>query len=105
MERLHIDLSGPIRATPLNGKKYGFVIVYNYSIFAWVKFLAHKDESYKVFTTFCKTSDRGGQNKKGFCVSKVRSDRGGKFENELFEKYLEENGVPKYFSFKNTSTK
>ena len=33
LELLHIDLFGPIRTTSLGGKKYGLVIVDNYSIF------------------------------------------------------------------------
>ncbi|GKC57468.1 retrovirus-related pol polyprotein from transposon TNT 1-94 [Tanacetum coccineum] len=36
---LHMDLCGPMRVASVNGKKYMFVIVYDYSRFTWVKFL------------------------------------------------------------------
>ena len=49
-----MDLLGPTRTLSLGGKKYGFVIVNNYSRYAWVYFLAHKHESFKVFEIFCK---------------------------------------------------
>ncbi|RDX77354.1 hypothetical protein CR513_42541, partial [Mucuna pruriens] len=43
LELLHIDLFEPTRTTLLGGKHYGLVM-----------FLAHKDESFKVFSVFCK---------------------------------------------------
>ena len=36
LEILHIDLFGPNRTTNLRGKKYGLVIVDDYSRFTWV---------------------------------------------------------------------
>ena len=36
--------------------------------------------------------------KKGFCISKIRSDHGGEFENESFKKFCEENGIDHNFS-------
>lgn len=42
----------------------------------------HSDESYKVFTSFCKNV----QNEKSFCLTKVRSDHAGEFGNGLFGK-------------------
>src|SRR3954465_14737860 len=44
LELLHIDLFGPVKTTSINGKKYGLVIVDDYSHWTWVKFLKHKDE-------------------------------------------------------------
>ena len=62
LELLHIDLFGPTRTPSLAGKKYGLVIVDDYSRFTWVHFLAHKHESYKAFEIFSKHV----QNEKGF---------------------------------------
>src|ERR1044072_2893244 len=53
LELLHIDLFGPIKTASINGKKYGLVIVDDYSRWTWVKFLRSKDESHSVFATFC----------------------------------------------------
>ena len=49
LELIHMDLFGPIRTTSLGGKKYGFVIVDDYSRYIWVMFLAHKDEAFTIF--------------------------------------------------------
>ena len=53
LELLHIDLFGPVKTASISGKKYGLVIVDDYSRWTWVKFLRHKDESHSMFSTFC----------------------------------------------------
>ncbi|GKB27545.1 retrovirus-related pol polyprotein from transposon TNT 1-94 [Tanacetum coccineum] len=42
---LHMDLCGPMRMESINGKKYILVIIDDYSLFTWVKFLRSKDEA------------------------------------------------------------
>jgi len=54
LELLDIDLFGPTRTIFVNGKKYGLVVMDNYSRWTWVMFLAHKDESFEVLLKFCK---------------------------------------------------
>ena len=49
-----MDLFGCTRTTSLGGKRYGLVIVDDYSRFTWVLFIAHKDETFKVFKKFYK---------------------------------------------------
>ena len=49
LELLHMDLFGPTRTTSLGGKRYGLMIVDDYSRFTWVMFLAHKDETFSLF--------------------------------------------------------
>ncbi|RDY02773.1 hypothetical protein CR513_13728, partial [Mucuna pruriens] len=44
----------PTRTSSLGEKYYGLVVVYDYSIWTWVMFLAHKDEYFKVFSIFYK---------------------------------------------------
>lgn len=50
LELLHVDLFG--LAKTVNGKKYGLVIIDDFSRWTWVKFLKHKDESHSIFTIF-----------------------------------------------------
>ncbi|RDY14801.1 hypothetical protein CR513_00065, partial [Mucuna pruriens] len=54
LELLHIDLFGPTITVSLGGKHYGLVVIDDYSRWTWVIFLAHKDESFKVFSIFYK---------------------------------------------------
>lgn len=52
LELMHINLFGPVKTAFVNGKKYGLVIVDDYSRWTWIKFLKHKDESHSMFSTF-----------------------------------------------------
>ena len=47
-----MDLFGPTRTTSLGEKRYGLVIVDDFSRFTWIIFLAHKDEIFSTFTKF-----------------------------------------------------
>ena len=80
IELLHIDLFGPVNTTSVYGSKYGIVIVDDYNIWTWVKFLRSKDNAYVVFSNFCTQI----QSEKEMKILKVRSDHGGEFENEQF---------------------
>jgi len=51
LELLHIDLFGLVSIASLYGSNYGLVIVDDYSIWTWVKFLRTKDDAYDVFET------------------------------------------------------
>lgn len=55
----------------------------DYSSFTWTLFLSSKDETYSIFEKFAKVI----QNKKDTNTILIRSDRGGKFENHLFDNY------------------
>jgi len=57
-------------------------------------FLTHKDESFDIFYKYCKKI----QNEKEIFISSIRSDHGGEFENVLFEKNYEDNGIHHNFS-------
>lgn len=94
LELLQIYLFGPVKTAYVKGKKYGIVIVDDYSRWTWVKFLRHKDESHFVFSTFCSQV----QNEKNFRIVKFVSDNGGEFENKYFEKLFDENDIFHDFS-------
>ncbi|GJT92472.1 retrovirus-related pol polyprotein from transposon TNT 1-94 [Tanacetum coccineum] len=51
---LHMDLCGPMRVASVNGNKYILVIVDDYSLFTWVKFLRSKDEALDFIIKFLK---------------------------------------------------
>ncbi|RDX89685.1 hypothetical protein CR513_28555, partial [Mucuna pruriens] len=77
----------PTRTLSLEGKKYGFVIIDDYSRFIWVYFLSHKHESHEVFEIFYKRV----QNEKGICIFVIRSDHGKGFGNFEFKILCEKN--------------
>jgi transposase InsO family protein len=94
LELLHIDLFGPVSTTSINGKKYGFVIVDDYSRWTWVKFLRVKDDAYDLFNIFFTQI----QSEKDLRILKVISDHGGEFENEPFATFCEDHGIVHEFS-------
>ncbi|GKA84457.1 retrovirus-related pol polyprotein from transposon TNT 1-94 [Tanacetum coccineum] len=54
LHTLHMDLCGPMSVQSNNKKRYILVIVDDYSIFTWVKFLRSKDETPKFVIKFLK---------------------------------------------------
>ena len=83
-----------MKTASVNGKKYGLVMVDDYSRWTWVKLLKHKDESYSVFACFCSQV----QNEKDCKIVRVQSDHSGEFENKEFEKLFDSNGIIHDFS-------
>jgi hypothetical protein len=101
LELLHIDLFGPVKIASIDGKKYGLVIIDDYSRWTWVKLLKHKDESHFMFSTFCLLVHTEMNCK----IVKVRSDHGGEFENKHFKNIFDSNGISHDFSCSRTPQK
>jgi len=78
-----MDLFGPSRTMSLGGNYYGLVIVDDYSRFTWTIFIATKDETNHAFKGFAKVI----QNPKNCGISSIKSDHGGEFQNEKFDKF------------------
>jgi len=53
LELLHNYVFWPLHTESISGKKYGLVIVDDYSRWAWVKFLITIYEAYDVLSHFC----------------------------------------------------
>ena len=94
LELLHMDLFGPTRTTSLGGKKYGLVIVDDFSRYTWISFLAHKDETFDAFKRFYKKVT----NLKNLSIISIRSDHGTEFENHNFDEFCNEHGINHNFS-------
>ena len=77
LELLYMDLFGPTRTTSLGEKKYGLIIVDDFSRFTWVMFLAHKDETFELFLKFFKRIS----NEKNTTIVSIRSDHRTEFQN------------------------
>jgi len=91
---LHMDLFRPSRTMSLGGNYYGLVIVDDYSSFTWTLSIATKDETYHAFKRFFKVI----QNEKNCSISSIKTDDGGEFQNEKFDKYCSKSGIKHNFS-------
>ena len=89
-----MDLFGPTRTTSLGGKKYGLVIVDDYSRFTQVLFLAHKSDTFIIFIKYFKKII----NEKKTTIIIIRSDHGSEFDISLFERFCNKNGITHKFS-------
>jgi len=94
LELLHMDLFGPSRIKSFGGNYYALIIVDDYSRYTWTFFLTLKSKAFKAFKKFAKMI----QNEKDLKIKVLRSDHGSEFQNELFEKFCEENGIMHNFS-------
>ena len=89
-----LDHSNYHHTKSLGGNYYGLVIVDDYSRFTWTLFIATKDSACLAFKKFSKVM----QNEKGYRISTIKSDNGGKFQNERFDKFCEKYGIKYNFS-------
>ena len=51
LELIHMDLMGPTRTQSINGKRYIFLAVDDFTRFTWVNFLKEKSNTFEVFKT------------------------------------------------------
>nr|GEW70210.1 Gag-Pol polyprotein [Tanacetum cinerariifolium] len=86
---LHMVLCGPMRVESVNGKKYIFVIVDDYSRFTWVKLLRSKDETLDFIIKFLKMI----QVRLKVPVRHIRTDNETEFVNQTLHDYYEEVGI------------
>ncbi|GKD43849.1 retrovirus-related pol polyprotein from transposon TNT 1-94, partial [Tanacetum coccineum] len=86
---LHMDLCGPMRVASVNGKKYIFVIIDDYSRFTWVKFLRSKDEALDFIIKFLKII----QVRIKMTVRRIKTDNGTEFVNQTLRAYYEKIGI------------
>nr|GFB88829.1 hypothetical protein [Tanacetum cinerariifolium] len=86
---LHMDLYGPMRVESVNGKKYIFVIVDDYSRFTWVNFLRSNLEAPNFIIKFLKMI----QVRLKVPVRRIRTDNRTEFVNQTLCEYYEEVGI------------
>ena len=77
----------------LSGNFYALVILDDYSRFTWILFLAAKNDKFHAFKRLAKVLE----NEKSFKIVSIRSDHGGKFQNEKFEHFWEKHGIKHNF--------
>ena len=93
-ELLHVDLFGPPTWDSLGGKKYGLVIVDDYSRYTWVFFLKTKDEAKINFIDFAKQA----QHKFDKEILAIRTDNGSEFKNCTLKEFLSDQGIEHQYS-------
>ena len=88
-----MDLFGPYRTKSLGGNYFALVLD-DYSRFTWTFFISSKSDTFQFFRKFAKIV----QNEKDLKIKSIRSDHGGEFQNESFEKFCEHHDIYHNFS-------
>jgi hypothetical protein len=94
LELIHSDVFGPVKQTSVSGMWYMVTFIDDYSRYVWVFFMKEKYETFSKFLEF-KTTVEGEVRKKIRCL---RSDNGGEYTSEEFNRYLKECGIRHQFT-------
>ncbi|KAL9996280.1 putative RNA-directed DNA polymerase [Helianthus debilis subsp. tardiflorus] len=94
LERLHMDLFGPVNVKNITGDSYCLVVTDDYSRFSWVMFLKSKDETFDSLMVLFKKIENLYQRP----ICRIRSDNGTEFKNSKMEEYCDERGILHEFS-------
>nr|GEX36168.1 retrovirus-related Pol polyprotein from transposon TNT 1-94 [Tanacetum cinerariifolium] len=95
IELLHKDLFGPSVVQSFVRNLYTLVIVDNYSLYTWTRFLKTRFEAFKQLEIFSKKI----QNQLRCLIASIRMDHGREFDNELqFGEFCNANSITHNFS-------
>ncbi|KAJ0938273.1 putative RNA-directed DNA polymerase [Helianthus annuus] len=94
LERLHMDLFGPVNVKSITGDLYCLVVTDDYSRFSWVTFLQSKDQTFGSLITLFRKIENLYQAR----IQRIRSDNGTKFKSSKMEVYCDERGILHEFS-------
>jgi hypothetical protein len=89
LQLVHSDVCGPMQTESLGGHKYFVTFIDDYSRCCHVYFLKHKSEVPEKFKEFQALTE----NDAGKKIQILRSDRGGEYLSQDFEKYLKHQGI------------
>jgi transposase InsO family protein len=88
---LHMHIVGPSRVRSMGGKWYVLVIVYDYSHYSCVFFLASKDEVFEHSRSLALRLNNEHPN----YLKAIHSDNGTEFRNASFDQFCLEHGIDK----------
>ncbi|UYV78056.1 hypothetical protein LAZ67_15003332 [Cordylochernes scorpioides] len=89
LEKLHIDLCGPMKISTLGESKYMLTVVDQYTRRFFIEFLRTKDET----ATRLKRLITRRENETNLKVKAIRTDNRGEFINEDLNQFLTEKGI------------
>lgn len=89
LELIHGDLCGPITPISHSGKRYLLVLIDDFSRKTWIYFLADKSEVFETFKTFKNFAEKEAKT----AICGFRTDRGGEFTSNEFNKFCKDNGI------------
>lgn len=98
LDYVHSDVWGPSKTSSLGGKHYYVTFVDDFSQSIWVYTLKKKDEVLGVFLKWKKMMET----QTGKKIKRLRTDNGGEYKNEVFNKVCEDEGIVRHFTVRHT---
>lgn len=89
LELIHSDVCGPMENISIGGSRYYVLFVDDYSKMAFVYFMKSKCEVFKFFKEFQSMVEKQTERK----IKILRTDNGGEFCSQDFERYLKQAGI------------
>jgi len=89
LDLVHTDLCGPMGVDSIGGARYVMVLLDDHSRYPWVYFLRAKSDATKFFKDWLIKVERLTEHK----LEIIRSDNGGEYTSNAFEKYLTDLGI------------
>ncbi|XP_035844472.1 uncharacterized protein LOC118491109 [Helianthus annuus] len=94
LERLHMDLFGPVNVKSITGCLYCLVVTDDYSRFSWVTFLKTKDETFESLLRLFRKIENLYRTR----IQRLRSDNGTEFKNNKMGEFCDRRGILQEFS-------
>jgi len=94
LELIHLDLNGPMQQVSFGGCQYFMLLIDDFTKFTAVYFLKKKSdtaESFKAYKTHVERQHQGSG--KDYIIKAVRTDAGGEYTGEAFQRELRRCGI------------
>jgi len=102
LQLIHSEIYGPLPVTSHGGICYFIFFIDDFLRKIWVYFLKEKSEAFQIFKDF----KAGVENKTGLKIQTLKTDHGGEYLSNNFERYCKDHGIKRqqtarYISQKN----
>ena len=89
---VHVDICGPIKPSSNGKSNYFLLFIDDFSRKTWVYFLKGKDKAFGAFQKFKAVVE----NKSGYAIKALRTDRGEEFTSLEFNKFCEAHAIHRF---------
>ncbi|CAL2227983.1 unnamed protein product [Prunus armeniaca] len=89
LELVHTDVCGPMQTVIEARNRYFLIFIDDCTRMCWIYFLRYKSEVFNVFKKFKATVEF----QSGYKLKKLRSDRGGEYTSNEFNRFCDEMGM------------
>jgi len=98
LDYVHSDVWGPSKTASMGGKHYYVTFVDDYSRRVWVYALKKKDEVLGCFLNWKNMVET----QTGRRIKRLRTDNGGEYRNDPFDKVCQDEGIVRHFTVRDT---